>query len=166
MANESVSNKQDSGKENEKLNLSAIIKNPLGTVAVRYALSSAAAFAVDYILLLIFERIFSHLSVAMELAAVIAFAFSSQINFHINRLWVFKSNKSVWAEMGGYYALAAVSFSVKTFVLMELMVRAIHLPTWIAKPIAEAVMFVVNFIVQKKLIFFKKDRRNAEISDK
>ena len=60
--------------------------------------------------------------------------------------------------MGGYYGLAIVSFSVKTFVLLELFVRVLKLSTWIAKPIAEAVMFIVNYFVQKKIIFKKKEK--------
>ena len=46
--------------------------------------------------------------------------------------------------------------SLKTFVLLELFVRVAGLPTIIAKPIAEVVMFVFNFFVQKKIIFRKK----------
>ncbi len=128
---------------------------------VRYFISSCIAFAVDYLLLLALERLFSGWTLAMEAAATIAFLCSSQINFHINRLWVFKSEKSVIAQMGGYYGLAAVSFVVKTFVIMELLVRALGAPTWIAKPVAEAVMFVFNYIVQKTLIF-RKNRAASE----
>ena len=134
-----------------------LTKKLLGAQSIRYIISSVIAFIIDYVVLLLLEKLFSGLglSLAMELAALLSFAVSSQINFHINRLWVFKSNKSVLAEMGGYYGLAIVSFSVKTFVLLELFVRVLKLPTWIAKPIAEAVMFIVNYFVQKKIIFKK-----------
>lgn len=137
-----------------------LTKKLLGAQSIRYIISSVIAFIVDYVVLLLLEKLFSGLglSLAMELAALLSFAVSSQINFHINRLWVFKSNKSVLAEMGGYYGLAIVSFSVKTFVLLELFVRVLKLPTWIAKPIAEAVMFIVNYFVQKKIIFKKKEK--------
>ncbi len=135
-----------------------LVKKITSGQSIRYIISSAAAFAIDYSVLLLLERLLSGFALAMELAAVISFAISSQVNFHINRLWVFKSNKSVFAEMGGYYGLAVFSFSVKTFVLLELFVRALKLPTWLAKPIAEAVMFVVNYLVQKKLIFKKREK--------
>lgn len=124
--------------------------------ALRYIVSSGIAFMIDYVLLLIIESSLGELSLAMEIAAIVAWIISSQINFWINRVWVFGSKKSPLPELGGYYALAAVSFSVKTFVLLELMVRVLTVPLVIAKPIAEVIMFAVNFIIQKLLIFKKK----------
>ena len=124
--------------------------------ALRYIVSSGIAFVIDYVLLLIIESSLGELSLAMEIAAIAAWIISSQINFWINRVWVFGSKKSPLPEFGGYYALAAVSFSVKTFVLLELMVRVLTVPLVIAKPIAEVIMFAVNFIIQKLLIFKKK----------
>ena len=128
-----------------------IITSETGVQSVKYLISSCIAFAVDYVILLALERLFSGFALAMELAAVISFCVSSQINFHINRLWVFKKREGLLAELGGYYALALVSFSLKTFALLELFVRVAGLPT-----IAEVVMFVFNFFVQKKVIFRKK----------
>ena len=124
--------------------------------ALRYIVSSGIAFVIDYVLLLIIESALGELPLAMEIAAIAAWIISSQINFGINRVWVFGSKKSPLPELGGYYALAAVSFSVKTFVLLELMVRVLTVPLVIAKPIAEVIMFAVNFIIQKLLIFKKK----------
>lgn len=146
----------------KKPSLTSRIKGALSLQAVRYFISSGIAFAIDYIILLVLERLFSGLGFAMELSAVIAFAVSSQVNFHINRRWVFHSDKNILTEMGGYYALAAVSFSVKTFVLMEIMTRVLHLGTWLAKPTAEGVMYVVNFFVQKRLIFKRKKSESSE----
>ncbi len=140
--------------------IKSLIQKALSLQPIRYGISSVIAFVIDYAILLLLEAALGDFRFAMELAAVGAFCVSSQVNFHINRRWVFCSEKSVWAEMGGYYALAAVSFTVKTFVLMELMVRVLLLPTWIAKPIAEVIMFVVNFAVQKLLIFRKKKTEN------
>ena len=145
-----------------------IITSETGVQSVKYLISSCIAFAVDYVILLALERLFSGFALAMELAAVISFCVSSQINFHINRLWVFKKREGLLAELGGYYALALVSFSLKTFVLLELFVRVAGLPTIIAKPIAEVVMFVFNFFVQKKVIFRKKkdiDSTKSNISE-
>lgn len=144
----------------KSISIRELVKKLVDTQSIRYIISSVIAFIFDYITLLLLERLFkrSGFSLAMECAAILSFAVSSQINFHINRLWVFRSNKNVLAEMGGYYGLAIVSFSVKTFVLLELFVRVIKLPTWLAKPIAETLMFVINYFVQKKIIFRKKEK--------
>ncbi len=140
--------------------IKALIIKLYNMQALRYIVSSGIAFIIDYILLLAFEALLSDIVIAMELAAILAWLISSQINFWINRTWVFKSKKSPLPELGGYYALAAVSFSVKTFILLELMVRVLSIPLAIAKPIAEIIMFAANFVVQKLLIFKKKDKKN------
>ena len=105
--------------------------------ALRYIASSGIAFIIDYALLLVLEATFGGITLAMEVAAILAWLVSSQINFWINRVWVFGSKKNPLPELGGYYALAAVSFSIKTFVLLELMVRVLNIPLIISKPIAE-----------------------------
>ncbi len=127
--------------------------------SLRYIASSGVAFIIDYALLLLLEWAFGELPLAMEIAAILAWIISSQTNFWINRLWVFKSRGKVLPELGGYYSLAGVSFVIKTFVLLEIMTRALSIPLYIAKPIAEVIMFAVNYIVQKKLIFKRKETK-------
>ncbi len=127
--------------------------------ALRYIASSGIAFIIDYALLLAIEGLLGELALAMEIAAIVAWIISSQINFWINRVWVFGSKKSPLPELGGYYALAAVSFSVKTFILLELMVRVLFIPLAIAKPVAEVIMFAVNYVIQKMIIFKKNNKK-------
>ena len=136
-----------------------MVKQLLKSQPIRYFLSSCLAFAAEYVILLALNALLAGVTLfSMELGAVIAFVFGSQINFWVNRLWVFRSKKAVLPELGGYYSLAAVSFSIKTFVLLELFVRVIGMPLAIAKPIAEAVMFAVNYFVQKLLIFRRSEK--------
>ncbi len=137
--------------------LKSLAKRLLGVQPLRYLISSCTAFAADYTLFLAFDRLLSGASfLSMEIAAVIAFAVSSQINFWINRRWVFHSNKPPLPEICGYYSLALVSFGIKTFVLLEIAVRLLLIPKAIAKPLAEAIMFAFNFLVQKRYIFRRK----------
>lgn len=126
---------------------------------VRYFISSVAAFAVNYAMLLVLERLLRGFSgLSMEIAAVPAFLVSSQLNFRLNRRWVFRSEKRVLPELLGYYSLAAVSFLIKAYVLLEIFVRIFRIPLALAQPIAEAVMFLVNYALQKTVIFNKKKR--------
>lgn len=126
---------------------------------VRYLISSGTAFVINYVILLGLEFILRNFSgLSMELAAVPAFITSSQVNFWINRRWVFRSQKAVLPELAGYYSLAIFSFSVKTYVLLEIAVRLIKLPLPIASPLSEMIMFAVNYIIQKTVIFNKKRR--------
>lgn len=124
--------------------------------SLRYIASSGIAFVIDYVLHLALDNAFSAFALSLEIAAVIAWIFSSQTNFWLNRLWVFRSKKAFLPELGGYYALAGFSFAVKTFVLLEIMCRVLKIPLFVAKPIGEVLMFAFNYLVQKKIIFKKK----------
>lgn len=136
----------------------SLIKKLLSVQAVRCMMSSCAALAVDYTILLILEAVLSPLvPAAMEISAVVAFLFSSQVNFWMNRIWVFQSKKPPLPELWGYYSLVLISFSFKTFVLLELLVRVLRLPLMFAKPIVEVSMFAVNFMVQRAVIFKRKE---------
>jgi len=127
----------------------------LASRSLKYLFSSGVAFILDYILLLLFDRLIPS-AVSMELAAPIAWVVSSLTNFFINRNFVFRSNAPLAAAIPEYYGLAGTVFVLKTYVLLELMTRVMHIPLWIAKLFAEAVFFVSNYFIQKKLIFRKK----------
>ena len=91
-------------------------------------------------------------------AAPGAWIVSSLSNFFINRNFVFRSNAPLRAALPEYYGLAAVVFLLKTYVLLELMVRVLGIPLGIAKLVAEVVFFISNYFIQKKFIFKKKEK--------
>ena len=71
---------------------------------------------------------------------------------------MFRSEKPPLPELGGYYSLALISFALKTYVFIEIMYRLIKLPLAVAMPVAEVIMFAVNYFVQKKIIFRRKSK--------
>lgn len=121
---------------------------------LKYLFSSGVAFGIDYVLLLVFER---SLPVAsLELGALLAWVVSSLTNFFINRNFVFKSDAPLKKALPEYYALAGVVFILKTYVVLELMTRFVGIPLEYAKPVAEVIFFVSNFLFQKVYIFGKR----------
>ncbi len=141
----------------------SFIKRLLSAQSVRYLISSCVAFAVSYCVALALDAALGGVTAfSVEAATAAAFIISSQVNFWMNRSWVFKSKKPPLPELGGYYSLALVSFAVKTYVFIEIMVRLLRLSLAIAMPISEAAMFVINYVVQKKLIFKKKDSEKPQ----
>lgn len=121
---------------------------------LKYLFSSGVAFGIDYVLLLVFER---SLPVAsLELGALLAWIVSSLTNFFINRNFVFKSDAPLKKALPEYYALAGVVFILKTYVVLELMTRFVGIPLEYAKPVAEVIFFVSNFLFQKVYIFGKR----------
>lgn len=135
-----------------------------GFVPLKYLASSVAAFGVNYVLLLVLDKRIPSVG-SMELAAVIAWIVSSFLNFTLNRKWVFRSDAPYRAAFLEYYSLAIVVFCIKTFGFLELLTRVLHLELWFAAPVAEAILFVCNYFIQKKWIFGRKKEKNAPSSD-
>ncbi len=137
---------------------------------LKYFASSVLAFIVNYVLFLLLLNFVFTGETALpvqgvinkvltlghrECALVFAWIVSSFTNFTLNRVWVFKSDVGVVKGAAEYYSLAVVSFLIKAL-LFELFVRLLFIPEWIAVPVSEAAMYIINYIVQKKFIFKKK----------
>lgn len=127
----------------------------LASRSLKYLFSSGVAFVIDYVLLILLDRILPF-GASMELAAPCAWIVSSLTNFFLNRNFVFRSGESLAVALSEYYGLAGVVFLLKTYVLLEIMTRLLHIPLTIAKLAAEVVFFVSNYFIQKKFIFKRK----------
>lgn len=126
----------------------------LSSDSLKYCVSSAAAFVIDYILTLLLTSVIKS-GLAMEIALAVAWCVSSITNFFVNRSFVFRSNAPLYKALPEYYGLAGVVFILKSL-LLELMTRMLDIPLWLSKPVAEVIFFVSNYLIQKKLIFRKK----------
>lgn len=131
-----------------------------GWVPVKYLFSSCLAFAIDYVLHLYLNSVIP-LAASMEIGAFLAWCCSSAVNFTVNRSLVFHSSAPLKVALPEYYSLAIVVHLLKSYVILELLTRVLHIPLGIAKPIAEVVLFAGNYIVQKKFIFKKKKEKNV-----
>ena len=141
------------------MKISAIIDYIKNSTGIKYLFSSGVAFVINYVILVALELLLTpSLTLGAEIAMVSAWILSSVINFLINRYWVFKAHGNVFAEASKYYALAFPVFLVKNFGILEILYRVLGLEMWLAAPIAEAVLFVSNYIIQKKLIFKSKPK--------
>ncbi len=132
----------------------------VGWTPVKYLFSSCLAFAVDYVLHLYLNDVIP-LAASMEIGAFIAWCCSSIVNFTVNRSFVFHSSAPLKVALPEYYSLAIVVHLLKSYVILELLTRVLHIPLGIAKPIAEVVLFAGNYIIQKKFIFKKKKNTDA-----
>ena len=131
-------------------------------VPLKYLASSVAAFGVNYVLLLVLDKQIPSVG-SMELAALIAWIVSSFLNFTLNRKWVFRANGSYSKAFLEYYSLATVVFCIKTFGFLELLTRVLHLQLWFAAPLAEAILFICNYFIQKKWIFGRKNTEGENV---
>ena len=133
-----------------------------GYVPLKYLFSSCAAFGIDYVLHLFLNAVIPS-SLAMEIGAAIAWVVSSMTNFFINRNFVFHSTAPLHKALPEYYALAGTVFLLKSYVILEILTRLLKIPLFAAKPVAEVVLFVSNYVIQKRFIFKKQmGERNDE----
>lgn len=126
---------------------------------LKFLFSSGVAFVIDYILLMLLNKYINVGVGTMEISALIAWCVSSLTNFFLNRVFVFEANTPFWPSFAEYYGLAGVVFVLKTYVLLEVLTRVLHIDLAIAKLIAEVVFFISNYFVQKLLIFRKKPKK-------
>ena len=123
------------------------------STSLKFLVSAVIAFLVDYILLLTLAPLIPlGKQLSRGVAKVLAWVCSSQTNFHLNRLLVFRQSGGLWSAMLQYYSLAGVVLLGKVVGVMVLS----FIPLWLANLICEAAFFVFNYFVQKKLIFKKK----------
>ncbi len=126
-------------------------------VFLKYFISAGIAFALDLTLFNIFNRLLSSLinDKSIIIATIMARVISSFINYLTNRNKVFGKEKNKLTDKKTliyYYLLVVIQLCVSA-----LSVFVIHKfikiePTIIKVPV-DVVIFIVNFFVQKNIIF-------------
>jgi len=143
----------------------------LNSPILKYITSSLVSFLIYYVLVLVLKNFVFTGDVLFEkpeflrkaltpvdLATGLSWVVSSFVNFMINKNFAFRSNEKFLPALGEYYSLAIVTYAIKNFVLLKFFYEVVGIPLWIALPISEIAMYVVNYIVQKKFIF-KKNKK-------
>ena len=90
---------------------------------------------------------------------------SLHFNFFINKKFVFeegKSGKTSSKEYFGYLLLAAFIFVMNTLILRGI-VETFHINAIIAKILTEVILFTLSYLVQKKLVFSRENKKVAQI---
>lgn len=119
---------------------------------IKFSLSSITSFIIDYGLYGLFTIIFNNVILANISARII----SSNYNFFINKLVVFKSDKGTLKSYIQYFLLVIIMLTLNTLVLNAL-VDFCNINKYVAKIITELTLFIINLVVQKKLIFKKEE---------
>ncbi len=140
----------------------------LNSYFMKAVTSSMFAFLIDFIIAHVFQffvfkndpisgdgffaKVFSSYSLSMTIAWLV----SSFVNFVINKKWVFRSNKSFARAFFGFYALATPIFIIKAFVLTPIL-KGNSFSFTLTYVIVNIVMYFLNYLIQKKFIFKKKE---------
>ena len=139
-----------------------IIKKFLSMRFIRYGLSSLMAFTINYVILLVLDKALSDITLGLEIAATVGWIVSSNVNFFVNRKAVFHDKGKVVPEYLKYYSVAIPVFLIKNLGLFEIFVRLLNISAAIASPLAETVMFILTYFIQKFLVFNGKKKLPAE----
>lgn len=123
---------------------------------LRFSASSFAGFLTDYavygLLLLCVPRLW--------MANVGARVVSATVNYTLNRRFVFRSARSVKASAPQYVLLAAVILAGNTL-LLSLFVDGLGINRMAAKIFVELIFFAVSWLVQRCIIFRRRERSHG-----
>ena len=137
-----------------------LFKYLLHKESIKFILSSVLAFIIDFVLVILIHNLTATLSekISLLISVIVSRVISSFINFNINRNIVFKSKNKYFKDLISYYILAIFILCVNYF-LIDKIYLGIKLNLIIAKLLTEIIIFIFSFIVQKIIIFSKKEQK-------
>lgn len=117
---------------------------------VKYTITGAASFCTDYAVYWIFSY-----AVHYEIATFISLLAGLCVNYAMSKLWVFNSKKTV----SGKELFAFILFTTAGFALtalgMFVGVDLLKINDKIVKFAVAVIVFIINFVVRKYIIFKK-----------
>lgn len=127
---------------------------------LKFSASSFLGFLVDYGMFAVLSAVTGALGMSASAGVVFsnigARVVSSFVNFTVNRKYVFHSRSNVWTAAAQYFSLAACILAGNTF-LLNVLVNTADVNRYAAKIITEIIFFTLSWLVQKFVIFRKKN---------
>lgn len=126
---------------------------------LKFSASSFIGFLVDYFLFSLLSFVTAGLSQAISvvISNVGARVVSAAVNYTVNRKFVFKSSNSVIKSAIQYFMLAAAVLAGNTLVL-SLFTNILGVNQYLAKLCTEIMFFILNWLVQRYIIFRRKEK--------
>jgi len=118
-----------------------------------FSAASVLSFLFDYLLFFLLTRLIGAATAGqLTLCNVIARIGSATVNFSINRSLVFRKRGNLFRQALSY-ALLACGILIGNTLLLMLFTQYFHLNELVAKIIAEVIMFVISWVVQRFVVF-------------
>lgn len=117
---------------------------------IKYLFSAGSSFILDNVLFNIFIFFIGTGVISIYICTTLARIISSIYNYFINSRVVFKNKDK--KTIIGYFILVVVQMIVSA-TLVSLIDKYISIATGIIKLVVDIVIFVVNYIIQKEVIF-------------
>ncbi|MBQ9992686.1 MAG: GtrA family protein, partial [Firmicutes bacterium] len=119
---------------------------------IKYALSSGLATLIDIGLFTILANLMMGQRYYIFTATLIARLCSLFVNYFANKKAVFKSDEKTSHSIIKYFILCAANIALATW-FTDLLVESAGMGLFISKLLVSAVLFIFNFILQKKWVF-------------
>ena len=117
---------------------------------IKYLFSAGSSFILDNVLFNIFLFFIGKGSLAIFICTTLARIISSIYNYLINSRIVFKNKDK--KTIIGYFILVVIQMIVSA-TLVSLIDKFISVHTGIIKLVVDIIIFIVNYIIQKEVIF-------------
>ena len=126
---------------------------------IKYVISAGISFVLDLALFTIFSKLLGLVigDIAIIVGTILARIISSLINYFLNKNKVFEhgNNKVMDKEtLIKYYILVVIQMGVSAFSVW-IIHKVINIDATIIKVFVDAIIFVVNYFIQKLFIFKK-----------
>lgn len=118
---------------------------------IKFTLSSFSSFILDYFMFLFFMFFLPYTDSSSLIANILARLISAFYNYSINCHFVFHKTKKIRTALE-YFTLA-VWILVLNNLLLEVFVQMLHIPAYLAKLLAECLLFCLSWMVQNGFIF-------------
>lgn len=117
----------------------------------KFLLVGCSSLAVDYCLLLVLYRL---IGAPLAVATTIAFLVGLAVNFCLNKYWTFGApggTGQTSRQAALYGLLVVVNLLFTSFFIVTS--ATMHVGPELSKPVATAVIMVVNYIVYRQIVF-------------
>ncbi len=147
---------QNAGTHFRTIADSFLVMRVLWSTFIKYLLVSLSSFVIDIVLfqLLIMALAAGTEGIKVTIATVVARICSSIYNYLMNKKVVFEKKGDVAKSLLGYYILCVCQM-MSSAGLVLLVHKFIPIPESVCKIIVDAFLFVINYWIQKKVIFKK-----------
>ena len=131
---------------------------------IKYIFSAGSSFAIDVALFTVFKLLLTNALTISDIKIIfisttLARVLSSIYNYLINSRIVFK-NKSRNTIIG--YFLLVIIQMVASASFVSIFDKLLNINTSIIKICVDIIIFIVNYIVQKEIIFKKRDEKSEK----
>jgi len=126
---------------------------------LKFSASSLASFAIDYCMYALLLAVTGAAGIANSLVVsnIGARLVSGAANYTMNRKLVFKSRTGFAKSAAQYFILAAFILAGNTIVL-SMLAGTLGINRLIAKLMTEVLFFMISWIVQRYVIFYREDK--------